>query len=231
MASKYLSYTDYTSLNSTDTPRSIAEFTTTDIGGNPASYCVFAPLVDSVGVALCDREVPITAVCGAFPSGQTFLEVKLLEVAMAIESGAEEIDVVINCGAVLQGDMELAVAEIKAIVEEIGGDALLKVIIESGTLCDEQLIYDTTLAMMEAGADFIKTSTGKAQKGATPEAVATICRAIKSYYELTGRKIGIKVSGGVRTDEDVEQYMQIVRSTLGEEWITPALLRFGRSIL
>ncbi len=231
MSSKFLAFTDYTSLRSTDTPNSIAKFVDESIGGNPASYCVYSSMVESVGLALGDREVPITAVCGAFPNSQTFLEVKILDVAMAIENGADEIDVVINVGAVLEGDTELAMSEIRAISEEIDGDALLKVILETGTLESEQLIFETAMAAMAAGADFIKTSTGFSEVGATPEAVRAICRAIKSYYELEQKYIGIKISGGIRTDEQAEEYIAIIKEELPAEWMTPALLRFGRSTL
>ncbi len=231
MASKYLAYTDYSSLRSTDTPSSIAGFVSEELGGNPASYCVFSSMVESVGIALGDRDVPITAVCGSFPNSQTFLEVKLLDVAMALENGADEVDVVINLGAVLEGDIELAMSEIRSISEELDGDALLKVILESGTLQSEQLIFDTALAAMAAGADFIKTSTGFSEVGATPEAVRAICRAVKSYYELEQKYIGIKISGGIRSDEQVEQYLAIIKEELPAEWLSPALLRFGRSTL
>ncbi len=231
MASKFISYTDYTTLGQTDTPTSVAKFVSGDIGGNPASYCVYSSLVESVGVALGDREVPITAVCGTFPSSQTFLEVKLLDVAMAIENGADEIDVVVNVGALLEGDIELAMSEISAIVDEIDGEAIFKVILESGILADEELIYKSSLAAMAAGVDFIKTSTGKEKVGATPEAARAICRAIKEYYEKTGKKIGIKLSGGIRTDDDAQIYWDIASEMLGDGWLTPALLRFGRSQL
>lgn len=229
--SRYLHLTDYTSLNSIDTPTSIAQFVEKDLGGEPASYCVYSSMVESAALSLGDRIAPITAVCGAFPSSQTFLEVKLLDVAMAIENGADEIDIVANIGAIIEGDIDQAMGEIRAIAQEIDGEATLKVILETGLLSDDQLIYDASLAAMEAGADFIKTSTGKAAIGATPEAATAICRAIKQYYELTGSSIGIKVAGGIRTDKEAEQYVEIVRQILGEQWITPALFRIGRSQL
>lgn len=229
--SRLLNLTDYTSLNATDTPASITKFIEANLGGDPASYCVYSSMVEAAALALGQRAVPITAVCGAFPSSQTFLEVKLLDVAMAIENGADEIDIVANIGALTEGQIDMAMSEIRAIAQEIDGEALLKVILETGILQDEQLIYDASLAAMEAGADFIKTSTGKAAIGATPEAVRAICRAIKQYHELTDQSIGIKIAGGIRTDADAEQYIAIVREVLGESWITPALLRIGRSQL
>ena len=229
MSSKFLAFTDYTSLNQCDTPLSIAEFVARDLGGDPASYCVYSSLVESAAIALEERSVPITAVCGGFPSSQTFLEVKLLDVAMALENGADEIDVVANVGAIKSGDIELAMSEIAAIAEEIDGEAVLKVILETGSLDDSELIYKASAAAIEAGADFIKTSTGKESVGATKEAVVAICRAIKECYEQTGDKIGIKIAGGVKSDEQAQLYWDIVRSELGEGWLTPALLRFGRS--
>ncbi len=231
MSSKFLSFTDYTTLNQVDTPSSVAKFVAQDLGGEPATYCVYSSLVDSVAMSLSERSCPITAVCGTFPSSQSFLEVKLLDVAMAMENGADEIDVVANIGALMEGNIALAAGEIEAIVKEIDGDAVFKVIIESGVLKDEELIYKTSMAMMEVGVDFVKTSTGKEAVGATPEAALAICRAIKDYYTKTGRMVGIKLSGGVRSDEDAQVYWDIVKEQLGEEWLTPALLRFGRSKL
>lgn len=231
MSSKFLSFTDYTSLNQLDTQASIAEFVNKELGGEPASYCVYSSLVDTVAVELNNRSTQITAVCGGFPSSQTFLEVKLLDVAMAIENGADEIDIVANIGALREGDIELAAGEIEAIAAEIDDDALLKVIIESGVLDDEELIYKTSLAMIHSGADFIKTSTGKEAVGATPKAAVAICRAIKEHYDATGDMVGIKLAGGIRSDQDAQIYWDIVKEELGEMWLTPALLRFGRSSL
>lgn len=231
MGSKFISYTDYTSLNQCDTAQSIAEFVSKNIGGDPASYCVYSSLVESAAVALAERSVPITAVCGGFPSSQTFLEVKLLDVAMALENGADEIDVVANIGAIKSGDIDFSMSEIAAIAEEIDGEALLKVIIETGALESDSLIYDASLAAMRAGADFIKTSTGKHSIGATHQAVTTICRAIKAYWEQSEKMVGIKIAGGITSDDQIEQYMSIVKQELGSGWITPALLRFGRSSL
>lgn len=231
MSSKFLSFTDYTSLNQMDTPSSIAAFVAQDLGGEPATYCVYSSLVDSVAVSLKERSCQITAVCGTFPSSQTFVEVKLLDVAMALENGADEIDVVANIGAIKEGNIELAAAEIEAIASEIDGDAVLKVIIESGVLEDEQLIYDASMAMIKAGADFLKTSTGKESVGATPAAALAICRAVKDYYTETGEVVGVKFAGGIKTDDDAQLYWDIVKQELGDMWLTPALLRFGRSSL
>lgn len=228
---KFLPFTDLTSLTQRDTETSICELVDHALSGVdlPAAICVYPSLIESAALAIGSRGVAVAAVCGAFPSGQTYLEVKLLEVAMAIENGADEIDCVINIGAMIEGQNDAVEAEIRAIKEEIGDDALLKVILETGVLLDDQLIYDASLIAMQAGADFIKTSTGKVAVGATPEAVKVMCRAIKQYYELTDRQVGIKISGGIRTDEQAQEYYNIVSSELGEQWLTPSLLRFGRS--
>lgn len=233
MTTNLIRFTDVTSLRECDTPNSITEFVASTLhatgGVMPASFCVFPSMIESAALASAGQNVALTAVCGAFPSGQTYIEVKLLEVAMAIENGADEIDCVIDIGAVMEGQMELAEAEIEAIVEEIGGDALLKVILETGVLCDEQLIYDASMMAMQAGVDFIKTSTGKTAVGATVEAARVMCRAIAAYAELTGRQVGFKAAGGIRTDEQAMEYYNIVSEILGERWLTPALFRIGRS--
>lgn len=136
---------------------------------------------------------------------------------------------VIDLGSMIEGRTDVVGAEIAAIRDEIGGDALLKVILETGVLEDEQLVYDAAMIAMSAGADFIKTSTGKTSVGATADAVRTMCRAIRQYHELYDRMVGIKISGGVRTDDQAREYIDIVRQELGEQWITPVLLRLGRS--
>ncbi|MEG0655772.1 MAG: deoxyribose-phosphate aldolase, partial [Mucinivorans sp.] len=155
-------------------------------------------------------------------------------VALAIENGADEIDLPIDIGAILSQNFDVAQAEIAAIKEEIGGEALLKVILETGVLAHDQLIYQASMAAMQAGADFIKTSTGKALVdgavvGATPGAVQVMCRAIKQFHELTGRQVGIKVAGGIRTDQDATLYYNIVSTELGSSWLTPSFFRLGRS--
>ena len=203
--------TDYTTLKETDSPHSVTVFTNhaielTGQGLPPvASICVYPSLVDAVGVALTGipagspaENIGITAVCGAFPSGQTYMEVKMLECAMAIENGADEIDAVINVGAMLSGDYDLAESELAMIREEIDGDAVLKVILETGSLADPELIYRASMLAMEAGADFIKTSTGKTPISATPAAAVVMCRAIRDFERSCSRRVGIKVAGGRR---------------------------------
>lgn len=194
-----------------------------------ASVCVYPTFVETVGMGLGDSEIRIASVAGGFPAAQTFLEVKILEAAMAVENGADEIDTVLNPGEVMAGSLSQAGSELEALREEIGEDITLKVIIESGVLADADTIRRAAITAMAAGADFVKTSTGKCAVGATPEAAAVICQAIRDFYGETGRKVGFKVAGGVRSVNDVALYYNIVKSVLGEEWLDPALLRIGAS--
>ena len=166
---------------------------------------------------------------GGFPAAQTFLEVKALEVAMAVENGADEIDIVLNVGRMLTGEYDEAANEVEVIRSEMDGDIVLKVIIESGALKTPDLIRKASLLSMFAGADFVKTSTGKIDVAATPEAAVVMCQAIRDYYEKTGRKVGFKAAGGVRTAEDGALYYTIVEEILGKEWLTTDLFRIGAS--
>ncbi|MFI3320085.1 MAG: deoxyribose-phosphate aldolase [Rikenellaceae bacterium] len=194
-----------------------------------ASICVYPPFVETVGVEIDGMPMKITAVSAGFPASQTFLEVKALETAMAVESGADEIDIVINVGKMLKGHYEEVMSEIELIEEELDDDTVLKVIIESGALKTPQLIYDASMLAMMAGTNFVKTSTGKIDVAATPESVTVIALAIKEYFEKSGERIGIKIAGGVRTAEDSALYYTLVRSILGDEWLTPELFRIGAS--
>lgn len=147
---------------------------------------------------------------------------------MAIENGADEIDIVINVGKILSGAYDEAANEVEVLRAESEG-AVLKTILETGALKTPDLIRKASLLSMEAGSDFIKTSTGKIDVAATPEAAVVMCHAIKDYYEKTGRKVGFKAAGGVRTAEDAALYYTIVEQILGEEWITTDLFRIGAS--
>lgn len=230
---------DLTSLGATDSRRSIGEFTRKAIelprhfpeAGSVASICVYPVFVETVGLAAGDSKMAITSVSGGFPSSQTYLEVKMLETAMAIENGADEIDIVISIGEMLDGEYDLAGNEIETLRAEIGDDAILKVILESGTLSDRELIHKAATIAMEAGADFIKTSTGKNGIAATPEAAVPMCLAIRQFAEKTGRKVGFKAAGGISTAESAALYYSIVEEILGEEWLTPERFRIGASSL
>lgn len=195
---------------------------------NVASICVYPSFVETVGVAVDGSPMRITSVSGGFPSSQTFLEVKMLETAMAVENGADEVDIVLNVGKMLEGDFDEAANEVEVLRSETA-DVILKVILETGALKTPELIRKASLLSMLAGADFIKTSTGKIDVAATPEAAVVMCTAIKDYFDRTGRKVGFKAAGGVRTAEDAALYYAIVREILGEEWITTELFRIGAS--
>jgi deoxyribose-phosphate aldolase len=230
---------DLTTLSVTDSDRSVREFTeravrfSADFPHIPpvASICVYPLFVDVVGLALGNSPIAITSVAGGFPSSQTFIEVKMLEVAMAVESGADEVDVVIAVGEMLDGEWERLGSTLEILRSEVGEGTILKVIIESGALKTPALIRSASLLSMFAGADFVKTSTGKIDIAATPEAAGVMCHAVRDYYEKTGRKVGFKVAGGVRNAQEASLYYTIVEEILGAEWLTPRLFRIGASSL
>ena len=233
-----LSLMDLTSLRSQDTPSSIEAFVDKvnrfpqAFPGHPlpAGICVYPNFVSTVKNCLQVSGVRVVAVSGAFPASQSFPDVKLLETRMAIADGADEIDIVLALNAFLNGDPTGASAEIRAQKEAVG-ERTLKVILETGVLKDAERIYDASMLAMEAGADFIKTSTGKVEVGATPEAAEAMCRAIRDYARQTGRKVGFKAAGGISTAEQALAYVDIVRDMLGPEWLNPALMRLGVSRL
>jgi len=228
---------DLTSLNTEDNKESMWRLTETvnDFEGsvpdvpNVAAICVYPNFVSTVKEALT-ADVRVAAVAGSFPSSQTFIEVKIAEVALAIADGADEIDIVFNIGAFFEENWEDSCREIEEIKDACRG-AQLKVILESGLLKTASNIRKATILSMYSGADFIKTSTGKIYPGATPEAVYVICQTIKEYYRIHRKKIGIKVSGGVRTAEDAVKYYTLVKKILGEEWLNPQYFRIGASSL
>ena len=228
---------DLTSLNSTDSKDRIDRFVTRAVElpnrypdvPNVASVCVYPVFVETAGMAIGDSGMSITSVCGGFPSSQTYLEVKMLETAMAVENGADEVDVVISIGEFLNGEYDLMGNEIEMLRNEIGDDIVLKVILESGVLATPEAIHRASVIAMLAGADFIKTSTGKAAVAATPEAAVVMCRAIRTFAEKTGRQVGFKAAGGISTAEDALLYYTIVEQVLGEEWLNPERFRIGAS--
>ncbi len=196
---------------------------------NVASICIYPPFVETVGLAVDDTPMRITSVAGGFPSSQTFLEVKMLETAMAVENGADEIDIVINVGKMLEGHYDEVANEVEVLRGEAGEDVVLKVILETGALKTPELIRRAALLAMFAGADFVKTSTGKIDVAATPEAAVVMCHAIRDYYDKTGRMVGFKPAGGVRSAADAVLYYTVVREILGERWLTPQFFRIGAS--
>lgn len=232
-----LSCIDLTTLNSTDTVSSVKAFTqkVNQFPGNypaiqnVAAICVYPNMAQTVKQTLNVSGVKIAAVAGGFPSSMTFTQVKIEEVRLAVAAGADEIDIVLPLWAFLEGDYETCSHEIAAIKKNMG-NAHLKVILESGVLSPDQ-IWQASLLAIEAGADFIKTSTGKLPQAASPEAALIMCLAIKQYHEETGRKIGFKPAGGIVNCEDAMLYLTIVQEILGNEWLTPELFRIGASRL
>ncbi|MDR0686273.1 MAG: deoxyribose-phosphate aldolase [Dysgonamonadaceae bacterium] len=196
---------------------------------NVAAICVYPNLVSTAKEALT-ADVRIASVAGGFPSSQTFREVKIAEVGLAIADGAEEIDVVLNVGTFFDGDYEDLCNEI-AEIKETCRHARLKVILETGLLKTAENIRRAAVLAMYSGADFLKTSTGKGHPGASIEAVYILCLVIKEYERRHGIKIGVKVSGGVRTTEDAVKYYTIVEEMLGQEWLVPEFFRIGASSL
>lgn len=229
---------DLTTLKCTDSEESVMKFTQKvnefddlhpDLK-NVAAICVYPNMAEIVSTTLEVGNVKVACVSGGFPSSQTFLEVKVAETALALHSGADEIDIVIPVGKFLAGDYEGMcdeIEEIKAICKE----KHLKVILETGELKTAENIMKASVLAMYSGADFIKTSTGKEKISATPEAAYVMCQAIKEYYQLTGRKIGFKPAGGINTVEDAITYYTIVKEILGEEWLSNDYFRLGTSRL
>ncbi len=229
---------DLTSLNTSDTTEKIKAMTikVNEFNQhfpkykNVAAICVYPSLVPTVKTNLTAKNINIAAVGACFPSSQTFLSVKAAECELTVNKGADEIDIVISVGSFLEKDYAKVATEINIIKHSIG-DAHLKVILETGELLNTDNIYLASIISMESGADFIKTSTGKTPISATPEAVFAMCSAIKAYYDKTGKKIGIKPSGGMSISEDSILFYLIVKEILGEEWLNNKLFRLGASKL
>ncbi len=196
---------------------------------NVAAMCVYPALVEAAHDTLT-APVGIAAVAAGFPASQTFIEVKVAEAALAVKAGATEIDIVISIGKFLEGNYQEVfdeIAEIKAAIQP----AHLKVILETGALKTAENIYKASLIAMAAGADFIKTSTGKIAVNATPEATYVMCQAIKAWKEKTGVKVCYKPAGGVSTTEEAVQHYTLVKEILGEDWLNNQSFRFGASRL
>lgn len=229
---------DLTSINTTDNRSHILHFTGTvnSFSGrysnipNVAAVCVFPNFVSVVKEKLTAKNVKIAAVAGSFPTSQTFRSIKVTEAKLAIEAGADEIDIVIPVGAFLGDDFAFVADEIREIKAAIG-EKQLKVIVESGLLGDYEHIFKASMIAMDAGADFIKTSTGKTPVSATPEAAFVMCRAIFDFYSETGIKVGFKAAGGIVNPADALNYYQIVKYCLGKEWLSNSLFRIGASRL
>lgn len=229
---------DLTTLKCTDSEQSVMKFTEKvnefddkypDLD-NVAAICVYPNMAEIVNDTLEADHVNIACVSGGFPSSQTFTEVKVAETAMALHAGADEIDIVIPVGKFLEGDYEGMCDEIEEL-KEVCGDKHLKVILETGALKTASNIKKASILSMYSGADFIKTSTGKENPAATPEAAYVMCNAIKEYHRETGRKIGFKPAGGINTVKNALTYYTIVKEVLGKEWLNNQLFRLGTSRL
>ena len=194
-----------------------------------AAVCVYGDMVGVAREAVGDA-IHVAAVATAFPSGRASLEVKLLDTRDAVAAGADEIDMVIDRGAFLAGDYERVHDEIVAI-KDACGSAHLKVILETGELRTLDNVRRASWLAMIAGADVIKTSTGKVTPAATPPVTLVMLEAVRDFHALTGRRIGVKAAGGIRTSKDAIKYLVLVNETVGEAWLTPDLFRFGASTL
>ncbi len=229
---------DLTTLNSTDSPRSVAEFAEKvnlfDEAypqlPNVAAVCVYPNFAQVARTVIEVSSVDIACVSGGFPTSQTFPEVKIAETALAVEGGADEIDIVINLGNFFDGDYQEVCDEIDEIKHSCR-NARLKVILETGALNTVSNIQAASILAMYSGADFLKTSTGKGYPGATLEAAYVMARCIKEYYEKTGRMVGFKASGGVATTDDAVAYYTIIKEVLGQDWLTNEYFRIGASRL
>ena len=233
-----LNMIDLTSLNTTDNRSQIIRLTgkVNSFSGrfsnipNVAAICVFPNFVAVVKEKLKAKNVKIASVAGGFPTSQTFRSIKVTECKLAVEAGADEIDIVIPVGAFLGDDFATVADEIREIKAAIG-EKQLKVIVESGLLGDYEHIFNASMIAMDAGADFIKTSTGKTPVSATPEAAFVMCRAISDFYAETGIRVGFKAAGGIVSPADANLYYQIVLYCLGKEWLNNTLFRIGASRL
>jgi deoxyribose-phosphate aldolase len=229
---------DLTTLSTEDSQESVTAFTkrVNDFDNefpqyrNVAAICVYSNFAEVVKANLEVTGVDIAVVAGGFPSSQTFTAVKVADVALAVAGGANEVDIVMNLGYFRDKNYEELCDEIIEL-KHTAKDAKLKVIIESGALKSAQNIKEASILAMWSDADFIKTSTGKIYTGASLEAAYVMCRCIREYYEQTGRKVGFKAAGGIRTAEEAVQYYAIVKEVLGDEWLNQDLFRIGASSL
>jgi deoxyribose-phosphate aldolase len=235
---RILNVIDLTSLNTTDNKSHIIHLTgkVNSFSGrysnipNVAAICVYPNFVSVVKEKLTAKSVKISSVAGSFPTSQTFRSIKITECKMATEAGADEIDIVIPVGSFVGNDFTSVVDEIREIKAAIG-DKTLKVIVESGLIGDYEQIFKASMIAMDAGADFIKTSTGKTAVSATPEAAFVMCRAISDFYAETGIRVGFKAAGGIANPSDAIFYYHIVNFCLGEDWLEKNLFRIGASRL
>ena len=230
---------ELTTLKTTDSDESVMAFTERvnqfdeAYGDLPhvATICVYPCFAKTVAQTLEIDGVEIACVSGSFPSSQALIEVKIAETALAVKDGATEIDIVMPVGKFLAGDYETVCDDIAELKATCGEDVAMKVILETGCLKTGSNIKKASILSMYAGADYIKTSTGKEKISATPEAAYVMCQAIKEYYEQTGIQIGFKPAGGINSVMDALIYYTIVKEVLGEKWLTNKWFRMGTSRL
>jgi deoxyribose-phosphate aldolase len=233
-----LSMVDLTTLEGMDTPGKVIQLcqkAKEPYIGLPdlpsvAAVCVYPRMVCAAHKALRGTGINVASVATAFPSGMTSLENKLEETHQVVEDGADEVDMVISRGEFLKGNYSYVYDEISA-VKEACGDAHLKVILETGELQTYENVRKASDLAMHAGADFIKTSTGKVNPAATQPVTLVMLEAIRDFYYNTGRKVGMKPAGGIRKAKQALQYLVLVKETLGTDWLTPQYFRFGASSL
>ena len=229
---------ELTTLKTTDSEESVLKFTerVNDFDNtypdlpHVATICVYPCFASIVSQSLEVEGVEVACVSGSFPSSQACIEVKTVETALAIRDGATEIDIVMSVGKFLSGDYETVCDEISEL-KAVCGEKKMKVILETGLLGSAENIKKASILAMYAGADYIKTSTGKEKPAATPEAAYVMCQAIKEYYDKTGIQIGFKPAGGLNTVHDALIYYTIVKEVLGEKWLTNQYFRLGTSRL
>ena len=238
MLKNILSFIDLTTLSGDDTDKKVADLCNKAISyenkseriPNVAAICVYPIFADLVSNLLSSSDVKTACVAGAFPSGQSPLPIRVAEVMDAVFNGAQEIDMVISRGKLIEGDSDYVFKEVIEI-KKACGKAHLKVILETGELKTVELIRQASEISIAAGGDFIKTSTGKIQPAATPEAFLIMLDTIKEYYEKTGKIIGIKPAGGISEPEEAILYYLLVQEILGDKWLSNSFFRIGASRL
>ncbi len=228
---KILSLIDLTSLEGKDTPKIIEDLCLKAIKFQTACVCIYPTLIKTAKQKISGTGIRCASVAGGFPSGQTSLEIKKSEVRFAIDEGADEIDFVISRNLLLQNEFEKLFDEIASIKEICGSKIKLKTILETGELPNAEYIRKASDIAIHAGSDFIKTSTGKIAINATLESVCIMLLCIKNYHTKTGKKIGIKPSGGISDADTAIKYIRLTEKVLDSSWINPELFRFGASRL
>ncbi|MDR2085218.1 MAG: deoxyribose-phosphate aldolase [Bacteroidales bacterium] len=225
-----LHFVDLTTLSIDDNDEVIRRLCNKALDKKVAAVCTYPNFVKLTKQLLSGSGIKSASVAGCFPSAQSFIEIKTAEVEYAVNSGADEIDMVISVGKLLEGKIAEVLSEIKAI-KKACGSAKLKCIIETGALKTKENIIIASELAIEGGSDFVKTSTGKISPAATIGTSTYILETIKKYYDKTGIKIGFKAAGGISTYEEAIGYINLIKEILGEEWLTPDLFRIGASRL